>query len=79
MIDWRIKGWILFFHQISKKELDRQRGKGLNHNPTRMLQVEKQIRQYEQQLNEIKRRLESIEVLCHQSSRDPSSHFSYLF
>ena len=27
------------------------------------MQVEKQIRQYEQQLNEIKRRLESIEVL----------------
>ena len=43
-----------------------------------MLQVEKQIRQYEQQLNEIKRRLESIEVLCHQSNHDPPSHFSYL-
>lgn len=41
-----------------------------------MLQVEKQIRQYEQQLNEIKRRLESIEVLCHQSIRKLSSYLS---
>lgn len=53
----------LLFEKISKKELERQRGKGPNHNSTRIVQVEKQIRQYEQQLNEIKRRLESIEVL----------------
>ena len=48
--------------KISKKELDRQRAKGLNHNPTRISQIENQIRQYEYQLNDIKRRLESIEV-----------------
>jgi hypothetical protein len=52
---------VLFF-KISKKELDRQRAKGLTHNPSRISQLENQIRQYEQQLNEIKRRLESLEV-----------------
>ena len=51
------------FLQMAKKELDRQRSKGLNHNPNRISQLENQVRQYEQQLNEIKRRLESIEVL----------------
>ncbi len=51
-----------FFFKIAKKELDRQRSKGLTHNPTRISQLENQIRQYEQQLNDIRRRLESIEV-----------------
>jgi len=46
----------------SKVELDRQRAKGLNHNPTKISFIENQIRQYEQQLNEIKRRLDIIEV-----------------
>lgn len=50
------------FLKISKKELDRQRAKGLSHNPTKISQLESQIRQYEQQLNEIKHRFESIEV-----------------
>jgi chaperonin cofactor prefoldin len=53
---------LFIFFKISKKELDRQRAKGLSHNPTRIAQLENQIRQYEQQLNEIKRRLESLEV-----------------
>ncbi len=52
----------MLFFKISKKELDRQRAKGLTHNPSRISQLENQIRQYEQQLNEIKRRLESLEV-----------------
>ena len=46
----------------SKTDLDRQRAKGLNHNPTKLAFIENQIRQYEQQLNEIKRRLDLIEV-----------------
>jgi hypothetical protein len=50
------------FIKISRKELDRQRSKGLTYNPARIVQLENQIRQYEQQLNDIKRRLESIEV-----------------
>jgi len=50
------------FIKIAKKDLDRQRSKGLTYNPARISQLENQIRQYEQQLNDIKRRLESIEV-----------------
>ena len=45
--------------QSAKKDLDRQRPKG---NSTKISQLENQIRQYEQQLNEIKRRLDAIEV-----------------
>ncbi len=43
--------------------MDQKRSKGPNHNSSRISQLENQIRQYEQQLNDIKRRLESIEVL----------------
>ncbi|CAF3882877.1 unnamed protein product [Rotaria sp. Silwood2] len=45
----------------SKADLDRQRAKGPNHNPTKVAFIENQIRQYEQQLNEIKRRLDHVE------------------
>ncbi|UJR10393.1 hypothetical protein I4U23_014597 [Adineta vaga] len=51
----------------AKKELDRQRAKGLNHNPARVGQLENQLRQFEQQLNEIKRRLEFIEPISDSS------------
>ncbi len=54
---------LFFFLKIAKKELDQKRSKGPNHNSSRISQLENQIRQYEQQLNDIKRRLESIEVL----------------
>ncbi len=46
-----------------KAELDRQRAKGPNHNPTKISFIENQIRQYEQQINEIKRRIDSVEVI----------------
>ncbi|CAF1268688.1 unnamed protein product [Adineta steineri] len=49
--------------EMAKKELDRQRSKGLNHNPARISQLESQLRQYEHQLNDIKRRLEFIEPI----------------
>ncbi|CAF3552913.1 unnamed protein product [Rotaria sordida] len=45
----------------SKADLDRQRAKGPSHNPTKVAFIENQIRQYEQQLNEIKRRLDHVE------------------
>ncbi|CAF5018554.1 unnamed protein product, partial [Rotaria sp. Silwood1] len=47
----------------SRADLDRQRAKGPNHNPTKVAFIENQIRQYEQQLNEIKRRLDHVEVI----------------
>ena len=50
------------FLKKSKSDLDRQRAKGLNHNPTKLAATENQIRQYEQQLNDIKRRLTVIDV-----------------
>lgn len=34
----------------------------MNHNPTKILQIENQIRLYEQQINDTKRRIETIEV-----------------
>ncbi|CAM4747348.1 unnamed protein product [Rotaria magnacalcarata] len=40
--------------EITRKELDRQRSKGLNHNPVRISQLESQVKQYEQQLNRLK-------------------------
>ncbi|CAF3659746.1 unnamed protein product [Rotaria sordida] len=55
--------------EISKKEFDRQRSKGLNHNPARISQLEYQIKQYEQQLNKLKSYLDSIDI-----STDPSSN-----
>ncbi|CAF0825686.1 unnamed protein product [Rotaria sp. Silwood1] len=55
--------------EISRKELDRQRSKGLNHHPARILQLESQIKQYEQQLNKFKPYLDSIDVFT-----DPSSN-----
>jgi hypothetical protein len=51
-----------FFFKKSKADLERQRAKGPNHNPTKVAFIENQIRQYEQQLNENKRRLDIIEV-----------------
>jgi Rho guanine nucleotide exchange factor 12 len=45
----------------SKSDLDRQRAKGPNHNLTKISFIENQIRQYEQQLSEIKRRLDLID------------------
>jgi len=45
----------------SKSDLDRQRAKGPNHNPTKLAAIEQQIRQYEQQLNDIRRRLTVID------------------
>jgi Rho guanine nucleotide exchange factor 12 len=45
----------------SKADLDRQRAKGSNHNQTKVSFIENQIRQYEQQLSEIKRRLDLID------------------
>jgi hypothetical protein len=50
------------FLKKSKIDLDRQRAKGPNHNPTKVSFIENQIRQYEQQLSDIKRRLDFIEV-----------------
>jgi hypothetical protein len=48
----------IFFLKKSRVDLDRQRAKGPNHNPTKVSFIENQIRQYEQQLNDIKRRLD---------------------
>ncbi len=48
--------------QKSKADLDRQRAKGPNHNLNKISFIENQIRQYEQQLSEIKRRLDLIDV-----------------
>ena len=50
------------FLKKAKTDLDRQRAKGPNHNPTKVSFIENQIRQYEQQLSDIKRRLDLIEV-----------------
>jgi predicted nucleic acid-binding Zn-ribbon protein len=50
------------FLKKSKADLDRQRAKGPNHNPTKVSFIENQIRQYEQQLSDIKRRVDFIEV-----------------
>ncbi|CAF2521165.1 unnamed protein product [Rotaria sp. Silwood2] len=55
--------------EISNKELDRQRLKGLSHNPGRISQLENQIKQYEQQLNKFKPYLDSIDIFT-----DPSSN-----
>jgi hypothetical protein len=51
-----------FLNKKSKAELEKQRAKGSNHNPTKVAFHENQIRQYDQQLNDIKRRLDLIEV-----------------
>ncbi|CAF4135181.1 unnamed protein product, partial [Rotaria magnacalcarata] len=45
----------------SKADLERQRAKGPNHNPAKVAFIENQTRQYEQQLNELKRRLDHVE------------------
>jgi predicted nucleic acid-binding Zn-ribbon protein len=67
MIDFEIciykkKKMNFLFLKKSKIDLDRQRAKGPNHNPTKVSFIENQIRQYEQQLSDIKRRLDFIEV-----------------
>ncbi|CAF3474736.1 unnamed protein product [Rotaria socialis] len=48
--------------EITKKELDRQRSKGLNHNPARISQLESQVKQYEQQLNRLKLYVDSNDL-----------------
>ncbi len=60
MIDFSMV--LCFRLKKSKSDLDRQRAKGPNHNPTKVSFIENQIRQYEQQLSEIKRRLDLLEV-----------------
>ncbi|CAF0865884.1 unnamed protein product [Adineta ricciae] len=56
----------------SKADLGRQRTKGPNHNPTKVAFIENQIRQYEQQLSEIKRPGELSESSIEISSVKPS-------
>ncbi|CAM4946311.1 unnamed protein product [Rotaria socialis] len=48
--------------EITRKELDRQRSKGLNHNPARISQLESQVKQYEQQLNRLKLYVDSNDL-----------------
>lgn len=48
--------------QVTKKDLERQRAKGLNNNPAKIAQLEYQKTQYELQLNRLKPYIDSIDV-----------------